>query len=45
MIILEVISDRILWLCLDLENKIDVGLSDIVIQLIKAPSLNTLFVI
>jgi hypothetical protein len=34
-----------LGLCLPLENKTHVGLSDIVIQLIKAHSLNILFVV
>ena len=36
---------RILWLCLIKKNKTDVGPSDIVIQLIKAHSLHTLFAI
>jgi len=37
--------NRIIKLCLIFENKTDVGLSDNVVQLIKAHSLHTLFAV
>jgi hypothetical protein len=37
--------DSILWLCLILKNKTDVGPSDKVVQLIEAHSLHTLFAV